>query len=178
MLSNKTGTPPDFRKRVTLNDGRETVIRPICHADKYAVLALFNRLSPETRFLRYHYVKSVLPDAELEYFCNVDYYNTFGLVAEMQRCGNTDIVGVSRYNRLPCLDAAEIAFVVEDQEQGNGIGTNLMKILSALASERGIKTFIAELLNENTIMMDILRKHDPKLEKEIDGSSHHITLRV
>ena len=178
MLNNKTSTPPDFRYKVILKDGRETLIRPICYADKYAVMALYNRLSPETRFLRYHYAKPALTDAELDYFCNVDYYDTFGLVAEMQRGSGIDIVGVGRYNRLLQADTAEIAFLVEDKEQGNGIGTNLMKILSKLAKERGIKTFVAELLNENTIMMDILRKHDPKLDREIDGSSHHITMSV
>jgi hypothetical protein len=54
----------------------------------------------------------------------------------------------------------------------------MMKILSDPVKERGIKTFVGELLNENTIMMDKLHKHDPKLEREIDGSSHHITLSV
>ncbi|MFC1845798.1 GNAT family N-acetyltransferase [Chloroflexota bacterium] len=178
MLNNTTSIPPDFRHKVILNDGRETSIRPICYTDKYEILALFNRLSPETRFLRYHYAKPGLSDVELDYFCNVDYHDTFGLVAEMQRGSNMDIVGVGRYNRLPCHNIAEIAFVVEDKEQGNGIGTKLMEILADLASKRGIKTFVAELLNENTIMMDILRKHDPDLERDIDGSSHHITLHV
>ena len=178
MLDNRTDTKPNFEQKVILNDGRETVIRPICNADKYSVLAMFNRLTPETRFLRYHYVKSILTDAELNYFCNVDYHDTFGLVAEMKRGSSIEIVGVGRYNRLPQGNIAEIAFVVEDKEQGNGIGTNLMEILSEVASERGIDTFIAELLNENTVMMDILRKHDPKLAREIDGSSHHITLSV
>jgi len=177
-MLNRIHIPPDLRQKIILNDGRETIIRPICFADKYEILALFNRLTPETRFLRYHYAKPVLTDAELDYFCNVDYQDTFGLVAEMLRDGSMDIVGVGRYNRLPQEDIAEIAFVVEDREQGNGIGTNLMKILSILAIERGIKTFIAELLNENTIMMDILIKHDPDLEREIDGSSHHIILHV
>jgi GNAT superfamily N-acetyltransferase len=89
-----------------------------------------------------------------------------------------DIVGVGRYVRLPCTDIAEFAFVVEDKEQRNGIGTYLLKELVILAKERAVKTFIAELLNENITMLDILRKFAPDLKQVIDGNSILVTISI
>ena len=47
---------------------------------------------------------------------------------------------------------AEIAFVVVDAYQGQGIGSVLMRHLAALAREAGLKELIAEVLPENTAM--------------------------
>jgi GNAT superfamily N-acetyltransferase len=150
------------------------MLRPICYTDKKAILAFHGRLSPDTRFLRFHYYKSELTEHDLEIFCNVDYHINLALVAEMFRGGCIDIVGVGRYSRLPCLNAAEVAFVVEDAEQSKGIGTHLLKALAGIALEKGINTFIAELLHENVIMMDIFRKYDPHISMIIDGNSCRI----
>ncbi|MBM3166602.1 MAG: GNAT family N-acetyltransferase [Chloroflexi bacterium] len=176
MSAEPINSPMDCQQWVELLDGRRTLLRPICALDKAAILAFFDRLSAETRFLRFHHVKTRLAPDEVDQYCCVDYHNTFGLVAEMWRGGHNDIVAVGRYSRLPCYDSAEVAFVVEDNEQGKGIGTHLLKILSMLAKERGIKTFVAELLSDNVIMLDIFRKHDPDLKQEVDGSSHHVIL--
>ena len=170
--------PPEYREWVKLLDGRQALLRPILYSDKNSILALFDRLSPDTRFLRFHYAKSKITPDELERYCCVDYYNSFALVAEICHEGRVEVVGVGRYVRLPCTDIAEIAFVVEDKEQGNGIGTSLLNKLSNLARKRAINAFVAELLNENMIMLDILRKYDPNLTQAVDGNSLLITISV
>jgi len=176
MTADHVNTQDQYQKWVELLDGRQTLLRAICALDKLSIQALFNRLSPETRFLRFHYVKTRLTPEELDNYCCVDYSDTYGLVAEMWRGGHIEIVAVGRYNRLTRNDTAEVAFVVEDCEQGNGIGTHLLRHLSVIARERGISTFVAELLSDNIIMMDIFRKHDPSLKHKVDGSSHHVTM--
>jgi len=172
-------SPPDLQYLVALRDGRTTSLRPICSEDKEGILAFHSRLSPDTKFLRFHYMKTRLTESDLEQYCDVDYYDTFAMVAEMQRAYGSEIVGVGRYVRLtPCSDIAEVAFVVEDREQGNGICTQLLLVLVDIAKERGINTFVAELLNENVIMMDIFRKYRPELHQTIDGSSKNVTFHL
>jgi len=178
MVNIQISPAPAYKKWITLLDGRQTLLRPITLGDKSAILSFFERLSPDTKFLRFHYAKSKIAPEELDRYCNVDYYNSFGIVAEMYKNGHTEIVGVGRYVRLPCSDVAEIAFVVQDSEQGNGIGTQMLNELSLLARERAVSAFVAELLNENIIMLDILRKYDPDLKQTVDGSSVLITTRV
>ncbi len=178
MVNEQTYAPPEYQKWVSLLDGRQALLRPIRSDDQNAIVAFFDRLSTDTRFLRFHYAKGRIAPEELDRYCRVDYYNSFGLVAEINRHGNIDIVGVGRYVRLPCTDIAEIAFVVEDGEQGKGIGTHLLKELVILARERAVATFVAELLNENIIMLDILRKFAPGLKQVIDGNSILVTISI
>ena len=58
----------------------------------------------------------------------------------------------------PNPDKAEIAFVVIDDYQGQGIGTLLMRHLAALARKAGLKELIAEVLPENTAMRKVFGK--------------------
>jgi len=178
ILSKQISSPPNFRQHVTLLDGRKILIRPSAYDDKAEIAALFNRLSNETRFLRYHYYKATLSQDELESFCNVDYYDTFALVAEIRRNKRDEIVGAAHYFRLSQPDTAEVSFVVEDKEQGNGIGTNLLKILSIMAVERGITTFVAELLNENVVMLNIFRRYNPDLDQVVDGNTKYVAFSL
>lgn len=165
-------------KRCIVKDGSEVWIRPVNYDDKADVLALFNRLSRETRFLRYHFVKMKMPESELDCYCTIDYRDTFVLVAEKSYFGNTEIIGLARYDRLPCHNMAEVSFLVDDKEQGKGICTYLIRELADVACERGITAFVAEMLNENYIMFDIIRKFSPKLVQVVDGTSNCTTFPI
>lgn len=178
MLQEPVYLPQDYKQWVTLLDGRRALIRPIYHTDKDALCAFFDRLSLETRFLRFHCAKAAMTEEELEFYCKVDYNGSFVLVAEITQGRCTDIVGVGRYDRLSCLDRAEVAFVVEDKEQGKGIGTQLLKKMALIARERGITTFVAELVRYNVVMLDIFRKYDPALRQVLDGNSYLVTFSV
>ena len=179
MLNKQTcPQPPEYQKQITLRDGRQALFRPILGTDEDAILALFDRQSPETTFLRFHYAKPTIPADELEQFCYVDYCDCFALVAEMPRNRHMEIVGVGRYARLPGTDTAEIAFVVEDKEQGNGIGAYLLKELANIAKERKFAYFVAELLNENVVMLYVLRKYYLDLKQETDGNRLITTIPI
>ena len=171
-------SPPDYQKWVALRDGRQVLLRPIFPSDKDAILVLFSRLSTETRFLRFQHAKQRIDPEELEGYCCVDYHDCFALVAEMLHSGRMEIVGVGRYIRLSDHRSAEVAFVVEDREQRNGIGTHLLRELARFARERDVTTFVAELLNENVVMLGIMRKCDPHLIQVVDGSSLMVTLSL
>ena len=161
----------DYRKEIVLRDGSPAVIRPIRSEDKGALVEFHSRLSQDTRFLRYHYSKGDLTSGDLKNFCDVDYCGTLALVAEAEREGKMEMIGVGRFSRLPLDHTAEVAFVVQDSEQNKGIGTQLLKHLSILACERGIYYFFGEVLRQNARMLSIFRKSDPAMKQEIDGIS-------
>lgn len=163
---------------VKIADGSEVVIRSLRYEDKDAFLAMFNRLTCETKFLRYHYFKLNMTLEEAEKYCKLDYKNTFVLLAEMDRGTHKDIVGLGRYDRILPGTIAEISFLVEDKEQGKGICTNLLKYLAQIAKKNGITQFIGELTNENRIMLDILRKYKPDLQQKCDGIDVIITFEI
>jgi RimJ/RimL family protein N-acetyltransferase len=165
-------------KRYIIKDSSEIRIRPITSDDKDGVMALFNRLSRETRFLRYHYVKTSMPDSELECYCTIDYQDTYVLVVEKSHNDTAEVIGLGRYDRMPCNNMAEVSFLVDDKEQGKGICTHLIRDLADAACERGITTFVAEMLNENYIMFDIIRKFSPRLVQVVDGTSNCTTFPI
>jgi GNAT superfamily N-acetyltransferase len=53
---------------------------------------------------------------------------------------------------------AEVAVEVADHLHGRGLGTILIERLAALAEERGITHFVAEVLSDNHSMLDVFRE--------------------
>ena len=153
--------PPDYRRDIVLSDGTRFVTRPITCDDKEALLQFHSRLSPETRFLRYHYSKGELTESDLHNFCDLDYENTMGLVVETTGDKNADIIAVGRYYRVPPDHTAEIAMVVQDSLQGKGIGTQLIRHLAILARRHDIHHFVGEVLRNNGKMISVFNRSDP-----------------
>jgi GNAT superfamily N-acetyltransferase len=168
-----------YRQEIILDCGDKIVLRPICQQDREAVRSFFGRLSEDTRFLRYQYHKNEMTDVELNDFCDIDYGNTLALVAEKEIYGQKYIIGVGGYYRLNNDHTAEVAFVVQDDEQRKGIGTQLLKHLAFHARDIEIEHFVGEVLRENGKMLSIFRKADPGMENKIaDGSSCTVSLSV
>jgi ribosomal protein S18 acetylase RimI-like enzyme len=88
---------------------------------------------------------------------SIDFDNHVALVAQIDEDGRPSIVGGGRYIVVK-PDQAEIAFVVVDAYQRQGIGAALMRHLARLAREAGLKELIAEVLPENTAMLKVFSK--------------------
>jgi GNAT superfamily N-acetyltransferase len=171
-------TPPDYQPEIVLRDGFKIILRPITCDDRTEMVSFFGRLSEETRFLRYHYLKGSLTEADLSDYCELDYYDDLALVAEKRQDRNKIIIGVGRYDRLLEKDTAEVAFVVQDSEQGKGIGTQLLKHLAILAWQREVRYFTGEVFKTNAKMLNIFRKCDPRMEQVPDTTTCDIKLSV
>jgi acetyl coenzyme A synthetase (ADP forming)-like protein len=147
---------------VVLADGGTVHLRPIRPDDADGLLALHGRLSAESVYLRFF---SPLPRPSpelLERFVNVDYSDRMALVAEL----GGDLIAVGRYDRLPSGDEAEVAFTVQDDQQGRGLGTILLEHLAAVAREEGIRWFRASTLPQNRQMLDVFRSAGFEVERK------------
>ena len=58
------------------------------------------------------------------------------------------MIAVGRYDVVKPGEA-EVAFLVEDQHQGRGIGQLLLEHLAQAGRERGVERFVAEVLPDN-----------------------------
>jgi acetyltransferase len=169
---------PTHSRIMELRDGSLVVIRPLCYEDKAEFLNMFNRLTSETKLLRYHYVKLKMTMEEAERYCSIDYYDKFVLVAEKKYNCDSRIVGLGRYDRIGSTKIAEISFLVDDHEQGKGICTNLLVDLVKIAKSKGISTCVGILTNANTVMLDIIKKFKPDLRQELDSSDIIVTFDI
>ena len=149
---------------VVLADGGTVHLRPIRPDDADALLALHGRLSDETVYLRFF---SPLPRPSAEFLrrlVNVDYRDRMALVAEL----GGDLIAVGRYDRLPASDEAEVAFTVQDDHQGRGLGTILLEHLAAAARDQGIRRFRASTLPQNHRMLHVFRDAGFEVERSFE----------
>ena len=165
----------EFNHVVKLLDGSQIIIRPITYCDRDAILSLFNRVTSETIYLRYHCCKSRTTSEEVEKYCTLDSYETFILVAERNHENHSQIIGLAQYDRLRDSTVAEVSFMVDDKEQGKGIATHMLKDLAEIAKKQGVKVFLGELMTANSMMLDILKKYQPNLKQVMDGNTICVT---
>ncbi len=165
---------PRFRaRRVVLDDGTPLTIRAIRPGDRQALRAAFRRLSPESRYQRFHGHFGDLSEPMLRYLTEIDGVEHFAVVAVLDRThsplnaiplpfferwrASPEIVGVARMIRLK-RDAAEVAITIADAFQGRGVGSRLMKVLVQQAARIHVDRLIAHVSPTNRAMRRLLEK--------------------
>lgn len=148
---------------VLTSDGRPARLRTATEADRDGLIALHAKLDEETQRLRFfsvsktagpHYVDHVLEHRPETLAC---------LVATISE----EIVGLATAERISD-DAAEIAFLVARAERGHGLGTLLLEHLATVCHQAGIRRFVAEVLPENSSMLQVFRDAGFTLERHAD----------
>jgi GNAT superfamily N-acetyltransferase len=148
------------------------------HADDGAALQAFHRrLSADTVRSRFFGAHPELSDREATRFTSLDPAREAAVVAIVAG----GIVAVGRYVRVGDGDAAEVAFVVDDDHQHHGVGSSLMRLIAAAAWAEGIRRLVADTLVTNRPMLGIFL-HTPAavtvLSTRRDGSVVHVVMEV
>ena len=113
-----------------LMDGRIVHVRPVSQRDTEALSALYTRASPRSRYLRF-FSAGVSVDREVQRIVTRS-DDHVALVAEHDGLA----LGVASYEILNGAQA-EIAILVDDAWQGEGIGSLLIEHLAAVGSTSG-----------------------------------------
>jgi ribosomal protein S18 acetylase RimI-like enzyme len=85
------------------------------------------------------------------------------------------IAGGGRYIVLQPGEA-EVAFVVVDKYQGRGIGRALISNLTRIARAAGLRTLVAEVLPENTPMLQLFKTSGFPLSTSREGRVVHVKI--
>ncbi|HMG25502.1 MAG TPA: GNAT family N-acetyltransferase [Acidimicrobiia bacterium] len=145
---------------VELDDGSAVAVRPIEPADAYALLRMFDRLSPESIYHRFFSPMPRPRRAALLHLAGLDHELHEALVATSGR----EIVAVARYDARPNETDAEVAVIVDDEWQDRGLGTRLLHRLARVGARRGLVAFRATVLGENRRALPFLRRLSPDAE--------------
>lgn len=148
-----------IRESVTLRDGRSVLLRPINRKDADLIVDLHNSLSFDSQYFRFFGPKPRLTPAEAAYLASVDFSKRFAIVAEVRDDKRRRLVGVGRFD-INEPGVAEAAIVVRDDYQGVGLGSTLLERMREVGRGAGLKAFMAEVLAENTKMLDLLKRND------------------
>ena len=164
-----SGSPPD---EVVLRDGTSLEVRPIRPTDADALVALHARLSADTIYRRYFGVRPHLAPADVDRFTQVDGRARFALVA----LRGPDLVAVARYEGRPGQRSAELAVVIDDALQHQGVGRLMLERLLDVAREAGLDTIEADVLAGNAAMLGLLRRLGLPQRRETDGETASVSI--
>lgn len=170
--------PAHWEADVVLADGGTLHLRPIRPDDAAGLVALHGRMSERTRYLRFFGAYPTVPQRDLDRITQADHVNRVALAAQL----GGDLVALARYERDteagPDGHTAEVAFVVQDDQQGRGIGSVLLEHLAAAARERGITEFAADVLAENSGMVRVFLDAGYQAERSYDSGVVHLSFPI
>jgi acetyltransferase len=105
--------------------------------------------------------------------CLVDYDRVMALVVDHKDevTGQHRILGVGRLIKLPTKNEAEIAILVSDQFQKQGLGIELLRRTVQIARDEKLSSVSAEMLRDNLTVQRIFKKVGFRLRPLADSSS-------
>ena len=167
--------PTQYVKPWTMKNGGETVIRPIRPEDEPLLIKLHQALSERTVYLRYFQplkLSQRTAHERLTRICFIDYDREMALVVEhKQEDGSPEIIGIGRLSKLRGRNEAELAVLVDDRFQHQGMGTELYRRLIAVAHDEKLEHVVSTILNENREMRAIVQKLGFQLEADMEDGT-------
>src|SRR6202007_2470584 len=119
--------PVQYVKPWTMKNGEPVTLRPIRPEDEPLLVRLHQALSERTVYLRYFQplkLSQRTAHERLTRICFIDYDREMVLVAEHKtEDGSPQIVAIGRLSKLHGRDEAELAVLVDDRFQHQGMGT-------------------------------------------------------
>src|ERR1700686_5349140 len=117
----------------------------------------FFRLSPETLYRRFHSPITRPEQAQPQRLLDLDHHDREAVVA----VDGGEIVGVARSARKAGADTAEVAVVVADDWQGQGLATRMLSALAELALAAGVRQFSLTMQADNRPVLHLVRRLYP-----------------
>jgi GNAT superfamily N-acetyltransferase len=173
--------PRDFTCPETLRNGLAVTIRHLRADDRERIAKAVRQLDRESVYTRLFSYRNELTEAGLDRIMRVDPGREVALVVTTAVGDDEIVIGSGRYVvSIPDAEdrTAELAFVVEEDYQGLGIASRLLKHFARLAREQGIVALDAEVLTENRSMLAVFARAGLPMKKRIEGGTVHVTLSL
>jgi len=167
----------DYCSIENLPDGRRVEIRALRPDDRGGLLAAVDRASAQSLYRRFFGVRRNFTEQEIKSFSDVNFIDHVAIVAVVEEHGRCAIVGGARYIVLRARQA-ELAFTVIDEYQGKGIGRKLLRHLVNIARAAGMEELVADVLPENTRMLNVFAKSGLPSRIERKTGLVQVTLRL
>ncbi|MFI1507476.1 GNAT family N-acetyltransferase [Streptomyces sp. NPDC020597] len=151
--------PAHWEADVVLRDGGAARVRPITVDDAERLVSFYEQVSDESKYYRFFAPYPRLSAKDVHRFTHHDFVDRVGLAATV----GGEFIATVRYDRIGAdgmaasapADEAEVAFLVQDAHQGRGVASALLEHIAAVARERGIRRFAAEVLPANNKMIKV-----------------------
>jgi acetyltransferase len=155
--------PAQYISAFTMKDGAAVQLRPIRPEDEPLMRKFHETLSDRSVYMRYFCsmsLRSRVAHERLSRICFVDYDRQIALVADGvdASTGEHRILGVGRLIKLRGQNEAEVAILISDQFQNQGLGKELLGRCVAVARAEKLGRVSAEMLRDNVIVQGMFQK--------------------
>jgi acetate---CoA ligase (ADP-forming) len=170
MVASVPGRP--LVRDVLLRDGSTLRLEAPAPADYEHIKAFYDSLSQQSRYSRFHGF------GRTDTVARADAEATG--VDRLALIGRHDgqVVAAAGYNGLREPGVAEVAFAVADDDQGRGIGMRMLEQLAAIAAERGIHRFDAEVMFGNRPMLGVFEHAGFAVRRRGSGGEVTVSLDI
>ena len=169
--------PEELETYRTTSTGLNILLRPVKITDESLLKDFFYKLSENSMYLRFFSARTDMPHKRLQDFVAVDYSRKMEILAVIKDKEKETIVGLGQYELNSDMHTAEVALVILDNYQNQGVGTELLSYLTLLARRKGLLGFTAEVLVENGPMMHLFEKMGFDIEKRREEGIYEMRMR-
>jgi len=153
-----------YNWRVKLKSSQTAFVRPLYPSDEFEYRNFFYSLKEETIYRRFFYKMRLFShEVVQQQWAEVDYRDNMSLIVRVQKEGNYEVIAIGSYAQEK-NGYAEVAFVVHDNFQGQGIASHMLGFLEQIARENNFVGFVATVLAENKAMQKVFQKCYPHAE--------------
>ena len=170
-----------FAVPLVLPNGTSILIRAVRPDDKERFRTAFGNLERRSIYARFFGYKRDLTEAELQQATNVDFDDVVAIVATVGSGESETIIAGARYARgtgPASRPSAELAFLVEEDYQGQGIAGSLLGHLVRIARSRGVSQFDADVLAANRPMLAVFARSRLPMRQQRTQDLVRITLSL
>ncbi len=167
--------PLQYVSSWVMKNGTEISLRPIRPEDEPLMVKFHETLSDRSVYLRYFYslsLSSRVAHDRLVRICFVDYDREMAIVADSRDAsGQHRILGVGRLVKSHSKNNGEVAVLISDEYQNQGLGAELFRRVIGVARDEKLVRVSAEILPDNLPMKKIAQRLGFRMRTPNDPTS-------
>jgi acetyltransferase len=166
-----------------MKNGQTVTMRPIRAEDEPLMVKFHERLSDHSVYMRYFQrvkLSTRTAHQRLSRVCFLDYDREFALLAEVLDPHTDDrrIVAVATLIKSPQKSEGEVAVLISDDCQRQGLGKELIRRLIGFAQDEGLRRVVASTMLENLGMSAVFEKLGFQLSTDFEEELVNATLSL
>jgi len=168
--------PEELETYRTTKEGMEVLLRPVRFSDEPLLKDFFYSLSDGSIYRRFISVRADMPHERLQEFVVIDYTREMVILVVIEVDERQIVIGVGQYGIDEQSHTAEVALVVRDDYQNQGVGTTLLSYLTYLAKREGLLGFSAEVLVNNQPMLHLFENSGFAIDKRRETGVYELRM--
>ena len=156
-------------RHLALPDGSKLFVRPIRPEDEVLCPAFLTAVTQDDLRLRFFAPVKEFSHSFIARFTQIDYARAMAFIALEEATGQ--MLGVVRIHADSEYRSGEYAILVRSDLKGHGLGWLLMELMIEYARAEGLKSIRGQVLQENTMMLQMCRELGFQIAADTEDAS-------